>query len=91
MVFLPESPRHLIEKEQYAEALLVLRKLHFDGTNNDWIEAKYTGIFRAIESEKALAAPGWLPMFTVPQWRTRRLYVLLAISSPFEREVRSAP
>ncbi|KAJ5155774.1 hypothetical protein N7492_008577 [Penicillium capsulatum] len=73
MIFLPESPRHLIEKENYSEAICVLRKLHFDGSNNEWIEAEFTGIRRAIESEKTLATPGWLPMFTVPQWRTRML------------------
>lgn len=84
MGFLPESPRHLIEKEQYVEALLILRKLHSDGTNDDWIEAEYNGIRRAIESEKALAAPGWLPMFTVPQWRTRMLYVFSSFASRFE-------
>lgn len=74
MIFLPESPRHLVEKEKYAEAMRVLRKLHFDGRNDDWIEAEYTEICRTIEAEKAVAAPGWLVMFTVPQWRTRMLY-----------------
>lgn len=76
MAFLPESPRYLIEKEQYSEAIRVLRKLHYDGTNGVWIETEYNEIRRTIESEKALAAPGWLPMFIVPQWRTRMLYVL---------------
>lgn len=75
MIFLPESPRHLVEKERFAQAKGVLWKLHFDGTNEDWIEAEYNEICRTIEAEKAVAAPGWLPMFTVPQWRTRMLYV----------------
>lgn len=76
MIFLPESPRYLVEKEKYAEAMRVLRKLHFDGRNEDWIEAEYTEICRTIEAEKAVAAPGWLVMFTVPQWRTRMLYAI---------------
>lgn len=79
MIFLPESPRHLVEKEKFAQAMRVLRKLHFDGTNEDWIEAEYNEICRTIEAEKAVAAPGWLPMFTVPQWRTRMLYVRSAL------------
>ena len=85
MAFLPESPRHLIEKEQYTEAMRVLRKLHFDGANDEWLESEYRGIRTTIESEKALAVPGWMPMFTVPQWRTRMLYVqfsILFICSP---------
>lgn len=73
MIFLPESPRYLVEKEKYSEAVRVLRKLHFDGRNEDWIEAEYNEICRTIEAENAVAAPGWLVMFTVPQWRTRML------------------
>lgn len=75
MVFLPESPRYLIEKEHYAEGMRVLRKLHFDGTNEDWIEAEFNEIRRTIEAEKSVAVQGWTGMFTVPQWRTRMLYV----------------
>lgn len=77
MVFLPESPRYLIEKEQYVQAMRVLRKLHFDGTNEDWIEAEFNEICRTIEAEKSVAVQGWAPMFTVPQWRTRMLYAPL--------------
>lgn len=75
MFFLPESPRFLVETEQYPEALRVLRKLHFNGTNEAWIQAEYSEIRATIEAEKTLKAPGWMPMFTVPQWRTRLLYV----------------
>lgn len=75
MIFLPESPRYLIEKGKFSEAMQVLRKMHANGTNEDWLEAEYTGICRTIEAEKAIAMPGWMPMFTVPQWRTRMLYV----------------
>jgi hypothetical protein len=72
----PESSRHLIEKQQYDEAWRVLQKLHFDGSNDAWIYREYTEIRTTIEAEKALRTPGWGPMFTVPQWRTRLLYVL---------------
>lgn len=76
MMFVPESPRHLIEKQQYDEAWRVLQKLHFDGSNDAWIYREYTEIRTTIEAEKALGTPGWGAMFTVPQWRTRLLYVL---------------
>ena len=75
MIFLPESPRYLIEKARYSEAKRVLHELHFDGTNGDWIEAEYNEIHRTIEAEQSVAAQGWMPMFTVPQWRTRMLFV----------------
>ncbi|KAJ5601723.1 hypothetical protein N7510_011257 [Penicillium lagena] len=74
MMFVPESPRHLIEKQQYDEAWRVLQKLHFDGSNDAWIYREYTEIRTTIEAEKALRTPGWGPMFTVPQWRTRLLH-----------------
>ncbi|KAJ5294153.1 hypothetical protein N7508_008974 [Penicillium antarcticum] len=74
MFFLPESPRYLIETERYTEARRILHRLHSDGSNDAWIEAEYSGIYTAIEAEKHLLAPGWLAMFTVPQWRTRLLH-----------------
>ncbi|PWY90202.1 general substrate transporter [Aspergillus heteromorphus CBS 117.55] len=77
MFFMPESPRYLVEKGQYDEAMRILRKLHFDGTNEDWIQTEYTEIRTTIEAEKALTAPGWLIMFQVPQWRTRLLHGVL--------------
>jgi hypothetical protein len=81
MFFLPESPRYLIEKERYNEAQTILHRLHFDGTNAAWVETEYTGIRNAIEAEKNITAPGWTAMFTVPQWRTRLLFVLIYIPS----------
>lgn len=78
MSFVPESPRYLIEKNEYAEAMRVLRMLHYDGSNDDWIEAEYREICQTIEAEKMVATPGWIAMFTIPRWRTRMLYVSLA-------------
>ncbi|KKK15278.1 hypothetical protein ARAM_001921 [Aspergillus rambellii] len=74
LFFLPESPRYLVEKEKYDEAMKILRKLHYDGTNEDWIQQEYAEITSTIEAEKAVAAPGWLIMFKVPQYRTRLLH-----------------
>ncbi|KAK2758976.1 hypothetical protein FQN54_003074 [Arachnomyces sp. PD_36] len=74
LFWFPESPRHLIEKENYEEAMRVLRKLHYDGTNDDWIEKEFTEIKATITAELSVAAPGWLVMFKVPQWRTRLMH-----------------
>lgn len=74
LFFLPESPRHLIGKEKYEEAMKVLRKLHYDGTNEDWIQREYAEIKSTIDAERAVTEPGWLVMFRVPQYRTRLLY-----------------
>ncbi|KAL4864660.1 hypothetical protein BDV12DRAFT_9068 [Aspergillus spectabilis] len=74
LFFLPESPRHLIEKEKYEEGLKVLRKLHYDGSNDDWIQREYSEIKATIQAEKSVTEPGWLIMFKVPQYRTRLLH-----------------
>ncbi|KAJ5760857.1 hypothetical protein N7520_008013 [Penicillium odoratum] len=77
MLFVPESPRFLVEKGRCEEAMRVLRKLHHDGTNDDWIQAEFNEICQASASGKS--APGWVSMFTVPKWRTRMLRHGLAV------------
>lgn len=52
----------------------ILQKLHFDGTNDDWIRHEYNEIRATISAEKAITVPGWRIMFTVPQWRTRLIH-----------------
>lgn len=74
MFFLPECPRYLIETGRYDKATEVLRKLHFDGTNGEWIQTEYNEIKATIEAENAVGVSGWIAMFKVPQWRTRLLY-----------------
>lgn len=49
----------------------MLRKLHFDGTNDDWIEREFNEMRLTIDAEKAITAPGWAIMFKVKPWRTR--------------------
>ncbi|KAK2606435.1 hypothetical protein QQS21_003128 [Conoideocrella luteorostrata] len=71
MIWLPESPRHLIATDRPEDALRILKKLHFDGSNEDWIQAEFTEIKMTIDTEKSITAPGWLIMFKVPQWRRR--------------------
>ncbi|KAF2800966.1 general substrate transporter [Melanomma pulvis-pyrius CBS 109.77] len=78
ILFFPESPRYLVETDRADEALRVLRKLHYDGTNDDWIQAEFNEITLTIEAEKAITAPGWLIMFKVKAWRIRLMHATLA-------------
>ncbi|KAF2262125.1 general substrate transporter [Lojkania enalia] len=77
IMLFPESPRHLIETDRADEALKVLYKLHYDGSNEDWIQSEFNEIKLTIEAEKALTVPGWRIMFTVRAWRTRLMHATL--------------
>ncbi|KAK4235999.1 general substrate transporter [Achaetomium macrosporum] len=74
IMFFPESPRHLMEIDREEEAMRVLRKLHYNGSNDEWIQHEFHEIKTTIAAEKAITVPGWRIMFTVPQWRTRLLH-----------------
>lgn len=73
----PESPRFLIEKDKSDEALKVLRRLHYNGRNDDWIQQQFTEIKATLDAEKTITVPGWKIMFTVPQWRARLIQATL--------------
>lgn len=73
LIWLPESPRYLVEKDRDEEGVKILRKLHYNGSNDDWIQTEYNEIRATISAEKAITAPGWAVMFKVPQWRKRLL------------------
>ncbi|KAF2027049.1 MFS sugar transporter-like protein [Setomelanomma holmii] len=77
MMFFPESPRYLCETDRAEEALKVLKKLHYDGTNDEWIQTEFQEIKLTIDAERAITAPGWRVMFTVPTWRTRLMHATL--------------
>ena len=78
MLFFPESPRYLVETDRADQAMKVLRKLHYDGTNEEWLQNEFNEIKLTIDAEKAITAPGWAVMFTVPVWRTRLMHATLA-------------
>lgn len=73
MIFFPESPRYLIATDREEEGMRILRKLHYNGHNDAWIQAEFDEIRSTIAAEKAITVPGWTVMFTVPQWRKRLL------------------
>jgi hypothetical protein len=74
MFFFPESPRHLIATDREDEGMKILRKLHYNGHNDAWIQAEFDEIRTTIAAEKAITIPGWSIMFTVPQWRARLMH-----------------
>jgi hypothetical protein len=73
-MFFPESPRHLMQTDREDQALKVLNKLHFNGSNEEFIQREFQEIKTTIAAEKAITVPGWRVMFTVPQWRTRLMH-----------------
>ncbi|KAF2122412.1 general substrate transporter [Lophiotrema nucula] len=77
IMFFPESPRHLVETDRADEALKVLHKLHYNGSNDEWIQQEFNEIKLTIEAEKALTVPGWRIMFKVKTWRTRLMHATL--------------
>lgn len=77
ILFFPESPRYLVETDRADEALRVLRKLHYNGSNDDWVQAEFNEIKLTVEAERAISVPGWRIMFTVPAWRTRLMHATL--------------
>jgi sugar porter (SP) family MFS transporter len=71
MLWMPESPRHLIATDRLDEGMTILKRLHYDGANDDWIQSEFAEIKLTIDAEKSQTAQGWLIMFKVPQWRRR--------------------
>jgi hypothetical protein len=76
-MFFPESPRYLVEHDRADEALVVLKKLHANGTNDEWIQTEFNEIKLTMDAERAITAPGWRVMFKVPAWRTRLMHATL--------------
>lgn len=77
ILFFPESPRYLIETDRADEAYDVLRKLHYNGRNEDEVTTQFNEMKQTIEAEKAITAPGWAIMFKVKPWRTRLMHATL--------------
>jgi hypothetical protein len=54
-----------------------LRRLHYNGSNEERIEEEFTEIKTTIDRENQIIAPGWKPMFVVPEWRMRLIHGIL--------------
>ncbi|KAI5306372.1 hypothetical protein KEM56_001181 [Ascosphaera pollenicola] len=80
MPFFPESPRFLIRKDRTDDAMAALRRLHFDGTNEDYIQQEFAEISEAARAERSVTHNPWVSMFSVPQWR-KRLFLAIGIQA----------
>jgi hypothetical protein len=47
-----------METDREEEALRVLRKLHFNGSNDEYIQREFHEIKTTIAAEKAITVPG---------------------------------
>jgi sugar porter (SP) family MFS transporter len=74
ILFLPESPRWLLEKEDFTEAQSTLERLHLrrDRANFEFVAREFHEIRDAIIAEKEeTRAVSWKMMFTNPPYRKR--------------------
>ncbi|KAK9335789.1 hypothetical protein LIPSTDRAFT_204767 [Lipomyces starkeyi NRRL Y-11557] len=71
--FLQESPRWLMEKGLHDEALTVLKNLHGDGTNEEYIELEFREIRDVIIAERLSKKVTWSSILSRPSWRRRLL------------------
>ncbi|KAK7725455.1 hypothetical protein SLS57_003932 [Botryosphaeria dothidea] len=71
--FLQESPRWLMERDRPDEALAALKKLHGDGTNDEYIELEFREIRDVIAADRATNEITWFSIFKKPSWRRRLL------------------
>ncbi len=71
---MPESPRYLMQNDREDEALKILRRLHYNGHNDEYLLQEFQEIKETIAAEKAITAPGWAIMFKEPTYRVRLMH-----------------
>jgi hypothetical protein len=60
-----------MEKDRYDEARQALHALHYNGSNEEYLELEYREIYDTIIAEKQLAVRSWRGMVSKPAWRRR--------------------
>ncbi|RVX70435.1 hypothetical protein B0A52_05934 [Exophiala mesophila] len=72
ILWMPESPRWLMERDRGEECLAILRKIHADSSdpNGEFAQREYAQISKQITYEKSLPS-SWGSIFTIPSYRKR--------------------
>src|ERR1700710_2430573 len=60
-----------MEKERHEEARLALHALHYNGSNEEYLELEYREIHDAIVAEKQISVRSWSGLGSKPAWRRR--------------------
>ncbi|KAL2859393.1 general substrate transporter [Aspergillus pseudodeflectus] len=74
--FLPESPRWLVSKDLYDDALDILKRYHGDGEETELVKLEYQEIRAAILQEKTSQTTTWKSMVSTSGNRYRMFLVL---------------
>jgi hypothetical protein len=78
MYFLPESPRWLVQRDRYEEALAVLAKLHAGGDQDDpYVQSELGEIRAKIAMEKLYPAPSYSQLLFGGE--SRRMYIGIGV------------
>ncbi|KAF7556894.1 hypothetical protein G7046_g6180 [Stylonectria norvegica] len=74
VLYLPESPRWLVENNQGDQALAVLKKIHHDPNNAEetFATSKFAQIKTQLTLEKSLPS-SWRSIATIPSYRKRAI------------------
>jgi len=76
-IFVPESPRWLVEKNRVAEAHRILCKYHAEGNERSILpQFEMAEIERTIEMEKAQAVTSWMEWVRTPA-NSRRCFIVV--------------
>ncbi|KAL2846898.1 sugar transporter [Aspergillus pseudoustus] len=73
ILFLPESPRWLVEKDRQEEARATLHRLHSTGDNVDFIVSELVAIQDEIQRDRQNRQLSSMSILTKPSWRRRLL------------------
>lgn len=71
IMFLPESPRWLMEKDRVEEAKTNLRRLHYNGQNDEFLNLEFSEISQSIAADRQLKSYTFKQILTNPSWRRR--------------------
>ncbi|KAF7516057.1 hypothetical protein G7054_g14307 [Neopestalotiopsis clavispora] len=71
IMFLPESPRWLMEKDRVEEAKNNLRRLHYNGNNDDLLQLEFSEISQSIAADRQQKSYTYKQILTNPSWRRR--------------------